>query len=203
MKILTICGSLRRESYNKMLIETLPRYAPDGWEFEASVSIGDMPHYSEDLDTETPPEAVRLFREQIESADALYWAMPEFNHSIPGVLKNALDWATHPLNKASLVGRIVAVSVVTQGRGGFRGMADLARILRDLGNFVIPAPELCVQFAHECFTRNTEGEVHVGNAITEKLLKVQLNNIKEAVDNKMGQNAGVSWSRFFDSMSVL
>ncbi|MBL4801602.1 MAG: NAD(P)H-dependent oxidoreductase [Emcibacter sp.] len=203
MKILTICGSLRRESYNQMLLSSLSQYAPKDWVFKQSISIGELPHYNEDIDTATPPSSVDQFRKEIEEADALYWAMPEFNHSIPGVLKNALDWATHPLNEAALLGRVIAVSVVTQGRGGYRGMSDLSRVLRDLGNFVVPAPELCIQFAHEHISPEENGQVSITDPVTEKLLKIQLQNLEYAVRHRMGHHAGMCWKNFFENMATL
>jgi chromate reductase len=92
--VAVLVGSLRRESFNRRLALAVERLAPDGFSFE-HVQIDNLPLYNQDFDSHYPAEARRL-KQQIEAADALLFVTPEYNRSIPGVLKNALDIASRP-----------------------------------------------------------------------------------------------------------
>src|SRR3954454_17928233 len=96
MKILAIPGSLRDASYNKLLIHTAEELAPDGVQIE-TFDIDEIPLYNQDERTPDEPEAVARLRERIRNADALLLSTPEYNYSVPGVLKNAIDWASRPV----------------------------------------------------------------------------------------------------------
>jgi len=108
MRILAISGSLRRGSYSSGLLRAAQELAPGGAEVELYDGLAEVPAFNEDLEGE-PPRAVQALRERIASADGLLIATPEYNGSVPGVLKNALDWASRPHGEAPLVGNPVAV----------------------------------------------------------------------------------------------
>src|SRR5471032_2613783 len=96
MRILGISGSLRSGSQNTLLLRAAAELAPDGVELELYDGLKDIPPYDEDDDVEPAPAAVTAFREAIRAADVVLIATPEYNSSVPGALKNALDWASRP-----------------------------------------------------------------------------------------------------------
>ncbi|MFP1629334.1 NADPH-dependent FMN reductase [Streptomyces sp. 5K101] len=193
MRVLGISGSLRAGSYNSLILNSLPQLAPEGMKIENYDGLSSLPPYNEDLDTSTPPDEVARLRAAVQSADGLVWVIPEFNHSVPGVVKNAIDWLSHPISRAVLRGATSAVIVATRGRGGFRGMADLTRILRDLGGFVVPAPEVCVQFVDTRISTTEAGDIRYADPATEGLIKVLLASLARAADAGLGEHAGRAW----------
>src|SRR5713101_6705754 len=96
MKVLAISGSLRAGSHNTMLLRAAAEFLPKDVEFEIWEGLKAVPPYDEDDDTDPPPPAVARLRAAIAGADAVMIATPEYNSSIPGQLKNALDWASRP-----------------------------------------------------------------------------------------------------------
>ncbi len=118
-KIAVIVGSLRKESWNRKIANELIRIAPDGLKLEI-VGIGDMPHYNEDLETETPPKAWTDFRAAIAACDGVIFVTPEYNRTLPGVLKNSIDVGSRPYGKSVWQGMSGAVVSVSPGAiGGF------------------------------------------------------------------------------------
>jgi chromate reductase len=110
MNVLAISGSLRAGSHNAALLRAAAELAPDGVEFESYTGLELLPPYNEDHDTDEPPFEVARLRDAIASADAVLFATPEFNGTVPGQLKHALDWASRPYGQASsLWGKPVAV----------------------------------------------------------------------------------------------
>ena len=105
MRILGISGSLRRDSHNTSLLWAAARALPPGAELRLLDGLAAVPPYDEDADTDPGPEAVEHLRAQIEAADAVLIATPEYNYGIPGVLKNAIDWASRPGGRSVLRGR--------------------------------------------------------------------------------------------------
>ena len=140
MRILAISGSLRADSYNSALARAAAELVPDGVELELYEELASLPHYDQDLDqagTE-PPLAVRDLRRRIEDADALLVVTPEYNGSVPGVLKNALDWASARHRGTSLASKTVAVAGATTGQyGAIWAQQDLRRVLGIAGARVI------------------------------------------------------------------
>jgi chromate reductase len=138
VKILGIAGSLRRESWNRKLLLTAAELLPDDAELELWEGLKSLPPYDEDDDREPAPPAVARFRDAIAGADAVLVATPEYNSSVPGQLKNALDWASrpHPTN----VLRNKPVAVVGASTGGFGAVwaqAELRKILASIGARVV------------------------------------------------------------------
>jgi chromate reductase len=153
MKILAISGSVRRESYNTALARAAAELAPEGVEVELYDGLARLPAYDQDLDESglAAPLAVRRLRERIEDADALLFVTPEYNGSIPGVLKNAVDWASARHRGTSFENKTVAIAGVTTGQyGAVWAQQDLRKVLGISGARVIHG-ELPVSRGHEAF----------------------------------------------------
>lgn len=131
MKILGISGSLRKGSYNTAALRVASEVAPEGVTIEIA-DISEIPLYNDDVRLQGFPPAVQRFREQIRAADALLFATPEYNYSLPGVLKNAIDWASRPPDQP-LAGKPAAVMGAS---GGPVGTARAQYHLRQIGVFV-------------------------------------------------------------------
>jgi chromate reductase, NAD(P)H dehydrogenase (quinone) len=156
MRILAISGSLRADSYNTALARAAAELAPAGVEVELCEGIGDLPLYDQDLDQPglEPPEAVRDLRRGIEDADALLIVTPEYNGSFPGVLKNAIDWASARHRGSSFTNKPVAIAGATTGQyGAVWAQQDLRRVLGITGARVV-LDELPFSRAHEAFDQN-------------------------------------------------
>ena len=150
MKILGVSGSPRAESYNTALLREAARLVPAGVEVELWEGIGDLPIYDQDLEADVP-ESVRRLREDWGSADAILFATPEYNGSVPGGLKNAVDWASRPTGNAALRNQTIAVVGASQGQfGALWAQQDLRRILGIAGARVVGEP-VPVSRAHEGF----------------------------------------------------
>jgi chromate reductase len=148
MKILGISGSLRRDSYNRGLLLEAAELLPPGVELELYDELKALPPYDEDDDGEEAGPAVERLRDALSSADAILIATPEYNSSVPGQLKNAIDWASRPRGAASIAGKPVAVIGTSTGSfGGVWAQADLRRILGTAGARVIEG-EVAVPRAH-------------------------------------------------------
>ena len=132
-RILAIPGSLRRGSHSRSLIDLAIRQA-DTSVIEVFEDLGAIPHYNEDLEGDATPAPVLAFRERIGAADALLIATPEYNGSVPGVLKNALDWASRPYGTAEIVNKRVAlISSSPSPFGATWALADLRMVLERSG----------------------------------------------------------------------
>jgi chromate reductase, NAD(P)H dehydrogenase (quinone) len=150
MRILAVSGSLRESSFNTGLLRAALEAAPDGVELELWEGLGELPLYDEDLEADTP-ESVRRLREDWAGADAILFATPEYNGSIPGGLKNAIDWASRPKLEAVLRNKTVAVVGASTGQfGALWAQQDLKRILGIAGARVA-GTEIPVARAHERF----------------------------------------------------
>lgn len=141
MRLLAISGSLREQSFNSAVAHAATELAPAGVDVEVFDGLGDVPLYDADLDVdgEEAPAGVRHLRESIAEADALLVVTPEYNGSVPGVLKNAIDWASRPPGGGSaLWGKTVAVAGATTGQyGALWAQQDLRRILGIAGARVV------------------------------------------------------------------
>jgi chromate reductase len=138
MKILGISGSLRRESHNTNLLRAAADLLPSGVELEIFDGLRDVPPYDADRDAERVDPAVERLRNAIAEADGVLIATPEFNGSIPGVLKNGLDWASRPFPDSSLRGKPVAVIGASTGLfGAAWAQAETRKVLGVIGADVI------------------------------------------------------------------
>jgi chromate reductase len=148
VRILAISGSLRAGSYNTALARAAADVAPPGVEVELFHGLADLPPFDADLEGDEDA-SVRLLRERIALADALFIATPEYNGSVPGVLKNAIDWASRPRQAAALRGKSVAIGGASTGRyGALWAIQDLRRVLGIAGARVIDG-EVSVPLAAE------------------------------------------------------
>jgi chromate reductase, NAD(P)H dehydrogenase (quinone) len=150
MRVLGISGSLRRDSLNSALLRAAAERLPAGAELVAFERLGEIPPYDADVEESGPaPEAVRELRTAMREADAVLVATPEYNHSIPGALKNALDWASRPAGESALNGTPAAAIGASTGMfGGVWAQAELRKVLGAMGGRVIEA-ELPVAKAGE------------------------------------------------------
>ncbi len=151
MRILAIPGSLRHDSHNARLLRHIAEQAPAGVEVELWEKLKSIPPYDEDDDVDPAPPAVAELREAIAGADGLVIATPEYNSSIPGVLKNAVDWASRPRVSTPLQSKpVVVVGASTSSFGGVWAQVELRKVLAATGARVIDG-ELAVPEAHEAF----------------------------------------------------
>jgi chromate reductase len=138
MRILGLPGSLRRGSHNVALLRAAASLLPPGVELEVFDGLGDLPLYDADRDIQPADAAVARLREAIADADAVLIATPEYNGSIPGVLKNALDWASRPFPDSALQGKPVAVIGASTGLfGAVWAQAETRKVLGVIGADVI------------------------------------------------------------------
>jgi len=149
MRVLGISGSLRRESYNTALLRHAGElFEAEGAEFEIYDGLRTIPPFDQDDEVKETPEAVARLRTAIADADGVFFTTPEYNSSIPGVLKNALDWVSRPLATNAMRNKPIAViGASTGGFGAVWAQADLRKVLAAMGGRVV------------------EGEVAVGHAM--------------------------------------
>ena len=151
MNILGISGSLRKESFNTKLLRAAQELAPQGIVM-TRFDIAPIPLYNDDVFQQGHPPDVARFRDAIRAADALLIATPEYNYSVPGVLKNAIDWASRPPNENPFGGKPAAIMGASTGRGGtMRSQYHLRQVLVGLDLHVVNRPEVAVQTAADKF----------------------------------------------------
>jgi chromate reductase len=151
LTFLGIAGSLRRASYNRGLIHAASEVAPPGTRV-VPYDLSAIPLFNADVEAGGDPPAVAEFKGAIAAADALLIATPEYNHCVPGVLKNAIDWASRPARRSVLTGKPVAIMGASTGRGGTaRAQAHLRDGLAYTNGLVLPLPEVLVGLAAERF----------------------------------------------------
>jgi chromate reductase, NAD(P)H dehydrogenase (quinone) len=168
MRVLGVSGSLRRDSHNTTLLRAAGDIVKEhGSEFEVFDGLKAIPPYDEDDDVGEGPPAVARSRSAIAGADAVLFATPEYNSSIPGVLKNAVDWASRPLATSPLRNKPVAVIGASTGMfGAVWAQAELRKVLGAAGARVIEA-ELAVGHAHE----HLDATGHLTDAAQEEALR--------------------------------
>lgn len=148
LHILAIPGSLRRASLNRAALEAARELAPDGVTIEIH-GLADIPPYNEDLRAEGLPPPVVALRERIAAADALLIATPEYNYSLPGVLKNAIDWASRPPEQP-FDGKPVAILGASPGRTGTaRAQYHLRQCFVFLNAHLLNKPEVMIAGANQ------------------------------------------------------
>lgn len=171
MRVLGISGSLRAGSYNRQLLELAGKLMPEGVEFEVYDRLADIPPYVEDAPAS---ESVTDLRDRVSAADAVLIATPEYNGSIPGQLKNALDWASRPFPDNSFKGRPTAVIGASVGLyGAIWSQAELRKVLGLMGAAVLDE-ELPIGQADQAFgadggLSDTDGEAAL-SALVSKLV---------------------------------
>ncbi len=172
MRVLGISGSLRRDSHNTALLRAAGELVEEqATEFEVFDGLKAIPPYDEDDDVDGGPVAVAAFRRAIAEADAILFATPEYNFSVPGQLKNAIDWASRPLATNVLRNKPVAVVGASIGAfGAVWAQAELRKVLSTAGARVVEG-EVAVGHAHERF--DEEG------VLTDENLREQFQEVME------------------------
>jgi chromate reductase len=151
VKILGISGSLRSDSHNRKLLRAAAELFPGDVEVEIWDGLKSIPPYDEDDDGESVPVTVAQLRAAIAGADALFFSTPEYNHSLPGVLKNAVDWASRPAGASAFMNKPAAVVGASTGAfGAVWAQAELRKVLAATGARVVEG-ELALGHAHERF----------------------------------------------------
>lgn len=183
MKILGIPGSLRRASLNRALLSAAAELAPKGVEL-AIADLGPLPLFNVDLlEGGQEVEAVEQFKGAIAACDAVLIATPEYNYGLPGVLKNALDWASRPAYRSVFAGKPVAVvSASPSAMGGVRAQAHLKLVLLGMASEVFPYPEFLVPAAHRKFE-----DGHLVDTDTREHLAKLLGNLVLWVEGRGAQ----------------
>jgi chromate reductase, NAD(P)H dehydrogenase (quinone) len=171
--VAAIAGSLRAAAWSRSLLRAAAKQLPPDVELTIWEGLGAVPPFNEDLESGLAPFAVAHLREFIRSADALMIATPEYNGSIPGVLKNALDWGSRPYGDSVLKNKpVAAVGTSPLPRGGASALADLQKVLSALGADVVEA-ELAIPHVH---TRIDGGgaisDPELADRVKELLVKV-------------------------------
>lgn len=175
IEVAAIVGSLRRQSFNRGLLRTAMLLRPDNMHLY-EVSIRDLPYFNEDLEQGGYPTVVRQFREQLERADALLICTPEYSYSVPGVLKNALDWASRPAGRSALRGTPLAILGASIGRSGtMRAQLQLRQMAVPIGLLPLPEPEVYITFAGDKF--NELGELT--DQTSRELVETTMANLAE------------------------
>jgi chromate reductase, NAD(P)H dehydrogenase (quinone) len=150
-RILALASSLRQGSYNRGLLRAAGELAPD-WVKVQFFDIGTLPFFNEDLEAPTDPEVVRQFKAAISRSNAILIATPEYNGAVPGVLANAIDWASRPTGRSVLRNKPVAVMGAVLGRSGSaNAQAALRGMLSRVGAVVVPDPQVLVPHASRLF----------------------------------------------------
>lgn len=154
MHIVFICGSLRKDSFNRKLFAVAARHATQLGATVTEAPIGDIPLYNEDLEVDPWPVAAKRFYDQIAAADAVVFVSPEYNFSIPGGLKNALDWAS--TGDDAFKGKTVAIMGASPGPYGTTKMQmHLRQALLGTGTiYVVPQPQVAVGTAMTAFNED-------------------------------------------------
>src|SRR5215831_12247380 len=172
LNIVSICGSLRKGSYNAMVQRALPALAPKGMTLKPAPPFAEFPLYNADIQNSTGfPPPVNALADAIRSADGVIFCTPEYNFSIPGGLKNALDWVSRLPNQP-LAGKPVALQSASPGPvGGARVQYDLRKAMAFLDAFVLNKPEI---FVGNCASKFDEKAGEFKDETTRGFIKQQL-----------------------------
>jgi chromate reductase len=172
ISIFGFAGSLRRGSYNKALLQAAVGLLPAGAKLE-TFDLAGIPPFNQDLEGQ-PPDTVKTFKQKIRAADAILIATPEYNYSIPGVLKNAIDWASRPHGDNALDGKPVAIMGASIGMlGTSRAQYHLRQTFVWLNMFPLNQPEVMVPFAPNSI--NEQG------VVTDQKTKDKIRELLEAL----------------------
>jgi chromate reductase, NAD(P)H dehydrogenase (quinone) len=179
-RIIGFAGSLRKKSYNRALLEAARELAPEGMLVE-TIEIGELPFYNADVEALGDPTSVAGFKAALQQADGLLIATPEYNDGIPGLLGNALDWASRLPGRAPLAGKPVAVMGASPSQiGTARAQHHLRQILSHVHARTLPPPELLVAQAHHRF----DPELRLTDDATRKLLRSLLERFSRWIERE-------------------
>lgn len=172
-RIGVIIGSLRAGSFNRQLAGAVQALAGDRFAFE-EIDIGDLPLYDQDDDGDFPAAGLR-FKQQVEACDALLFVTPEYNRSMPGVLKNAIDIGTRPGGSNSFAGKRAGVIGTSPGaHGTVSAQQHLRNVLAAVDVAVLPQPEIAIQYR--------EGQIDADGLVTDERLRKRLQSFLDRFD---------------------
>jgi chromate reductase len=170
MKILGIAGSIREGSYNRAALRAAQALAPEGVTIEA-FDIKGLPGFSQDDETNPTPQVVEL-KQRIRDADAILLVTPEYNYSVPGVLKNAIDWASRPYGDSAWTKKPVAVMGASVGTlGTARAQYHLRQMFVFLNMYAVNQPEVMISQAHKHFDEQGNLTDEVAKKLIRQLLE--------------------------------
>ena len=183
LQVVAIAGSLRRDSLNRRLVEAAADCAPEGLEVRLYRGLGELPPFNQDLETGAfAAGPVRELCEQVAAAHGLLIATPEYNHSVPGVLKNAIDWLSRPSSGEVLVGKPVAVVGASAGRWGTRlAQAALRQALFATESLLVTRPAL--------YLAQTDAPFDSSGRLTDEAARSALRQILQALAQIMRNRA--------------
>jgi chromate reductase len=172
IRILGIAGSLRRASYNRAALRAATRLVPEGVTLDV-FELDGIPGFNQDQEGNPPAQVVEL-KERIRQADAILIVTPEYNYSVPGVLKNAIDWASRPYGDSAWDGKPAAIMGASVGTiGTARAQYHLRQIFVFLNMFPINQPEVMIGSAHERF----DAQGNLTDETTKKFIRQLLQNL--------------------------
>jgi len=176
MRILGICGSLRGGSFNRALLNAAVELAPDELTITVFDGLAAVPPYNGDVEAQGDPGPVAAFKSAIREADALLIATPEYNYGVPGVLKNALDWASRPPGKSVLNRKPAAIMGASMGgTGTARAQLALRQSFVFTETYVMLRPELLVARAQE----KVDAQGRLTDETTRKLVRQLLESLRD------------------------
>jgi chromate reductase len=151
LTIFGIAGSLRKDSYNRAALRAAQQLAPEGVKIEIWDRLGELPLFNQDLE-KTPPAVVAEMKAAIRAADAVLFVTPEYNYSVPGVFKNAIDWASRPYGDSAWNGKAVAIMGASGGAlGSARAQYHLRQMFVFLNMYTVNQPEVMIPLAQQRF----------------------------------------------------
>jgi chromate reductase len=175
LRVLGIAGSLRAGSFNRALLRAAQELVPEGMEIQ-TFDIAPIPLYNADVEAKGDPEPVAALKTAIREADALLFVTPEYNFGLPGVLKNAIDWASRPPAQTPLRGKPAAMMGATTGQGGtIRAQMQLRQAFVFTQTIALLQPEVLVTKAHEKFDKDGR----LTDELTRGFVKKQLEALRD------------------------
>lgn len=141
-RIVALCGSTRKQSVNLYFIDAVKNIAKDQWQIELFDALDQLPHFNPDLDNDTPPESVFVFREKLKAADGILICTPEYAMGVPGTLKNAIDWTVSSMEFSNK-----PVALITASLSGRKAHAALLETLHVLEAKIRNDTQLVISFA--------------------------------------------------------
>jgi chromate reductase len=186
LNVICICGSLRKGSYNRMVMNALPGLAPDGMRLTEAPSFAEFPLYNFDAQEASGiPPAVQKFADAVRAADGVIFNSPEYNFSIPGGLKNAIDWVSRVQNQP-FAGKPVALQSAANGAlGGGRMQYDLRRAMIFLDAVTLNKPEI---FIGNCSTRIDAKTGEITDQQTVGFIRQQLAAFARFIEQRAGKS---------------
>ncbi|HEX3250490.1 MAG TPA: NAD(P)H-dependent oxidoreductase [Pyrinomonadaceae bacterium] len=174
MVILGIAGSLRKQSFNRSLLRAAQELAPEGARIDV-FELDGIPPFNQD-DEGNPPAKVAELKQRVRDADAILLVTPEYNYSVPGVLKNAIDWASRPYGDSAWTGKPVAVMGATVGTlGAARAQYHLRQMFVFLNMYAVNQPEVMLSNAHKHFDQDGKLTDETARKLIRQLLEELMN----------------------------